>query len=228
MTGEHHEPGLVFITGATGYLGRRLVPALIDRGHPVKALARPASVAKLPPRCVPVPGDALHGLSYAGSIAPARTFVHLVGVPSPSPAKARDFLKVDLASVEAAVAAAMVAGISHFVYVSVAHPAPVMQAYIAARMRAEEIVRSSGMAATFLRPWYVLGPGHQWPRLLLPLYWGLTLIPATKAGAVRLGLVTIHQMIAALVHAVEDPVDGVRVIDVPAIKAAPRRLTPPI
>jgi nucleoside-diphosphate-sugar epimerase len=84
------------------------------------------------------------------------------------------------------------------------------------------------MAATFLRPWYVLGPGHQWPRFLLPLYWALRLIPATKEGAERLGLVTIRQMIAALVHAVEDPVDGVRVIDVPAIRAAPMRLTPPI
>jgi nucleoside-diphosphate-sugar epimerase len=142
MTGENHEAGQVFITGATGYLGSRLVPALIDRGHPVKALARPASVAKLPPRCVPVTGDALHGLTYAASIAPARTFIHLIGVPSPSPAKARDFLRVDLASVEVAVAAAMVAGVRHFVYLSVAHPAPVMQTYIAARMRAEEIVRS--------------------------------------------------------------------------------------
>lgn len=220
-------PAPVFVTGGTGYLGRRLVSALLARGHTVRALARPGSLGRLPPGCEPVTGDALHGLTWAGAIAPARTLVHLVGVPHPSPAKAQDFLRVDLASVDAAVAAAMVAGIHHFIYVSVAHPAPVMQAYVAARQRAEQIIRSSGMAATFLRPWYVLGPGHRWPAALLPMYWLLGMWPGTRESARRLGLVTIGQMIAALVHAVEDPVDGVRVIDVPAIRRAPSRLNPP-
>ena len=87
-------------------------------------------------------------------------------------------------------------------------------------------VRSSGIPATIIRPWYVLGPGHRWPYLLLPVYWILGRIPATRRGTERLGLVTIGQMVAALVHAVEDPVDGVRVIEVPAIREAPGRLTP--
>lgn len=228
MSGGNHDPGQVFITGGTGYQGSRLIPALLDRGHQVKTLARLPSAAKLPPRCLVVLGDALRGMSYAGLIAPARTFVHLVGVSRPRPSKAQDFLRVDLGSVEAAVAAAVVAGIKHFIYVSVAHPAPVMKAYVAARMRAEQVIRSSGMAATLIRPWYVLGPGHQWPRLVTPFYWMLRMIPWTRSGAERLGLVTIDQMVAALVHAVEEPVDGVRVIDVPAIRAAPARLNPPV
>lgn len=221
-------PVRVFMTGATGYVGSRLAAALVGRGHPVKALARPASISRIPDGCEPVAGDALHGLSYAGSIAPSHTFVHLVGVSHPSPAKAEDFLKVDLASVDAAVAAALVANISHFVYVSVAHPAPVMKAYVATRQKAEAIIRASGMAATFVRPWYVLGPGHRWPYALLPMYALLRMIPAMRQGAERLGLVTIGQMVAALVHAVEDPVDGgVRIIDVPAIRQSRSRLNPP-
>ena len=228
MSEGQREPGLVFITGGTGYVGSRLIATLVDRGHSVRALVRPASAARLPARCEAVMGDALHGLSYAGSIAPSVTFIHLVGVSHPSPAKAQEFLRVDLASVDAAVAAAMVANIRHFIYLSVAHPAPVMRAYIAARIRGEDIIRSSGMGATILRPWYILGPGHQWPRALSPLYWILRKIPATRSSAERLGLVTINQMVAALVHAVEDPVDGVRVIDVPAIRAAAARLSPPL
>lgn len=184
----------------------------------MRALVRPGSEGRLPIGCEAVSGDALHGLSYAARVAPADTFVHLVGVSHPSPAKAQEFLRVDLASVAAAVPAAVTAGVSHFVYVSVAHPAPTMHAYIAARTRGEELIRESGLAATLLRPWYVLGPGHWWPAILLPMYWLGELFPSTREGARRLGLVTLRQMLAALVHAVEEPVSGIRVIDVPHIK----------
>jgi hypothetical protein len=55
------------------------------------------------------------------------------------------------------------AGIAHFIYVSVAHPAPAMQAYIAARSACEAESESRGLDATILRPWYVLRPGHRSP-----------------------------------------------------------------
>jgi uncharacterized protein YbjT (DUF2867 family) len=213
-------PRNVFVAGGTGYIGTRLIKALLRRGHQVRALARQGSERKLPAGAVPVTGDALHGISYAGQVPPSDTFVHLVGVSHPSPAKAQDFLRIDLASVQAAVPAAVVAGIRNFVYVSVAHPAPVMRAYVAARMRAEEIIRSSGLAATMIRPWYVLGPGHRWPYAMVPVYWLLKLLPPTRAGALRLGLVTWRQMVSALVYAVEAPSDGLRVMEVPEIRAA--------
>jgi len=55
-------------------------------------------------------------------------------------------------------------------YVSVAHPAPVMNAYIEPRMEVEAAIRAAGLNATILRPWYVLGPRHRWPYVLLPFY----------------------------------------------------------
>jgi uncharacterized protein YbjT (DUF2867 family) len=201
-------------------MGSRLIPLLLDRGHQVRALHRADSASRLPKGCTPIAGDALHGLSYAAKVAPAETFVHLVGVGHPSPAKAQQFISIDLASVVAAVPAAVTAGIKHFVYVSVAQPAPGMRAYVAARSRGESIIRESGLGATFLRPWYVLGPGHRWPALLLPGYWIAELLPTTRNAARRLGLVTIGQMLRALVHAVENPVSGVRVIEVPEIRKA--------
>ncbi|HSD40612.1 MAG TPA: hypothetical protein VLD36_01990 [Burkholderiales bacterium] len=57
--------------------------------------------------------------------------------------------------------AASAAGVRHFVYLSVAQPAPVMHAYIAARAAAETRLRASGLDAPILRPWYVLGRGHR-------------------------------------------------------------------
>jgi len=210
----------VFLTGGSGYIGRRLIRALVQRGHPVRALVRTGSERKLPAGAEAITGDALHGVSYAGQIAPAYSFIHLVGVAHPGPAKAEQFRTIDLASVKAAVPAAVTAGIQHFIYLSVAQPAPVMRAYVETRAEGEALIRESGLNATFLRPWYVLGPGHWWPLLLLPGYWIGELLPATRESARRLGLVTIRQVVRALVHAVEQPALGVKVLDVPKIRQA--------
>jgi uncharacterized protein YbjT (DUF2867 family) len=95
-----------------------------------------------------------------------------------------------------------------------------MRAYVAARARAEQLIRESGLSATFVRPWYVVGPGHWWPVLLLPGYWVAELVPSVRETARRIGLVSLAQMLRALVHAVEQPVSGVRVIEVPEIRRA--------
>jgi uncharacterized protein YbjT (DUF2867 family) len=211
-------PRCVFVTGGTGYLGRALIASLLDRGHRVRALVRPGSEGKLPHGCQIVFGNALNGLSYAEQIRPADTFVQLVGIPHRSRAKAAQFRSVDLASVSGAARAAANARVQHFIYVSVAQPAPVMKACIQVRTECETLVRESGLNATILRPWYVLGPGHRWCYALLPLYRLLELFPATRAGARRLGPVTLEQMTRALVLAVENPCRGLRVVEVPEIR----------
>jgi uncharacterized protein YbjT (DUF2867 family) len=95
-----------------------------------------------------------------------------------------------------------------------------MKAYQQARAEGEAAIREKGLNATFLRPWYVLGPGHWWPLLILPGYWLAQQLPSTRDAALRLGLVTLRQMLAALVWAVENPPEGVRIVDVPGIRAA--------
>jgi uncharacterized protein YbjT (DUF2867 family) len=208
----------VFITGGTGYLGRPLIATLLARGHNVRALVRDGSQHKLPAGCTPVVGDALNGKSYAAQIQPSDTFVQLVGVPHPGPSKAAQFRSIDFTSACGAIAAATQAGVRHFVYLSVAHPAPVMKAYVAVRSECEDRLVASGMNATILRPWYVLGPGHWWPHAVKPFYWLFSLIPSTRAGAQRLGLVTLAQMTAALADAVEHPSNGVRIMEVAEIR----------
>lgn len=208
----------VFITGATGFMGQRLSAELLRRGHTVRGLVRAGSEGRLQPGCEGVTGDPLNAASYRDNVPPSDTFVQLVGVSHPSPAKAAQFRKIDLPSAKAAVSAAASAGVRHFLYVSVAHPAPMMHEYIAARSEAEKAIAGAGLNATILRPWYVLGPGRRWPLLLLPAYWLMEAFPPTRDSARRLELVTIQQMIAAMVDAVEHPPQGIRVLDVPAIR----------
>jgi uncharacterized protein YbjT (DUF2867 family) len=211
-------PHHVFLTGGTGYVGARLAAALCDRGHQVRALIRAGSESKAPPGCELVIANPLEQASFAGQIAPCDTFVQLVGVPHPSPAKAKQFRAIDLVSARASIAAAAEARVRHFIYVSVAQPAPVMKVYQAVRAEAEDALRATGLAATILRPWYILGPGHRWPYLLLPAYKVCELIPQMRAGALRLGLITLQQILGALVYAVENPAPRLRIMEVPEIR----------
>ena len=211
----------VFVTGATGYIGRRLIEALLARGHRVRALVRPESAGRVPAGAITVVGNALEASSFAAAVTPADTIVHLVGTPHPSPSKAAEFQRVDRPSILATVEAARRAGAAHLVYVSVAHPAPVMHAYIEARSAGERAIADAGLTATILRPWYVLGPGHRWPYLLIPFYAVARLIPSKRESARRLGLVTLPQMVNALVRAVENPPrpGQIRILEVPDIQS---------
>ena len=216
----------VLVTGATGYMGIRVIPTLVARGHRVRALTREASRGRVPAGAEAIVGNALDAASIATALRPEDTLLHLVGTPHPSPAKAKEFVDVDLQSVRAAVEAARATGVSHIVYVSVAQPAPMMRAFLEVRAEGERLIRESGVAATILRPWYVLGPGHRWPYALLPLYAVMRLVPRFRDGAERLGLVTIRQMLAAMVNAVESsPRAGeIRVLAVPDIRASEKAL----
>ena len=210
----------VFVTGATGYIASALMPALIARGHHVRALVRRGAWKKLAAGALAIHGDALDAASYREAIRPADTFVHLVGTRHPNPFKAAAFAQVDLVSIKAALAAALSAGVRHFIYLSVAQPAPIMAAYIAVRQQGEALLRESGLAATIVRPWYVLGPGRSWPLLLGPIYGVLERLPATREMAQRLGLVTITEMTAALMNAIENPPAKMQILNVPDIRAA--------
>jgi uncharacterized protein YbjT (DUF2867 family) len=94
-----------------------------------------------------------------------------------------------------------------------------MRAYIAVRQEGERLIRESGLPATILRPWYVLGPGHRWPLLLVPVYAIFSRLPSTRDSAQRLGLVTHEQMLRALIHAVDHPPTDLHVLGVPEIRA---------
>jgi uncharacterized protein YbjT (DUF2867 family) len=211
----------IFVAGGTGYIGRPLIENLVARGFSVDALVREGSHARLASGARPIVGNALDAGTFVTAIPRGATIIHLVGTPHPGPGKAAEFVSVDLASIRAMASAAVTAAARHLVYVSVAHPAPVMRAYIAARAEGEALVRASGIPATILRPWYVLGPGHYWPYMLVPLYGLLRMVPATRVHAERLGLVTRSDMVSALMQAIAaPPAEGVRIVGVPGIRAA--------
>lgn len=215
----------IFLTGATGYVGTRLIPLLLERGHEVTALVRESPVKKVPAGCRVVVGDPLDAETFAESVRGHDTLVQLVGVPKPSPWKGTQFRAIDGPSAQASIAAACKAGVRHMVYISVAQPAPIMRDYLAVRRDCEAAIAAAGLVATILRPWYILGPGHWWPLALQPVYRVLERVPATREAAMRLGLVTIQEMLAALLWSIEQPPVKTRFIDVPEIRRLGRSKT---
>ena len=208
----------VLLTGGTGYIGRRLISQLVTRGHRVLAVVRAGSESKVPAGADVVIADVRSRESISPHVTAGCVVVHLVGTPHPSPSKAAEFEALDYVAAHECLAAAKAGGARHFVYVSVAHPAPIMHAYVNVRIRVEAELRESGLPHTIIRPWYVLGPGHRWPYFMIPLYWIWGMIPSTRDAARRLGLVTLANMLATLAWAVDTAGDQSRVLDVPDIR----------
>jgi len=93
-----------------------------------------------------------------------------------------------------------------------------MEDYQRCRAEAESAIRSSDLASTFIRPWYVVGPRHYWPLFLQPIFKILEWIPSTAEKAKALRLVYLNQMMKVLVYAIENPPQGIRVIEIADIR----------
>ena len=210
----------VFITGGTGYIGSRLIKILLDSGFKVSALVRPQSVKKLPAGCVPVIADPFDASTYVNSVDEGSVLVHLLGVSHPGPKKKSLFYSVDLASLKASVEATKKARVKHFVYMSVAqYPSKIMADYQEVRRQGEAAIMESGMVSTFIRPWYVVGPGHYWPLLFNPIFKLLEIIPNTAVQARSLALVSLKQMLLTLKNVIsKEPQARHNIIEIKDIK----------
>lgn len=107
-------PGRILLTGATGAIGGRLLPALLDGGAPVRALVRRPERAGLPPTVEVVPGDVFadRGLDAAlEGVDVAYYLVHAMGRGNRG-----DFAELDRRGARAFGAAAERAGVRRLVY----------------------------------------------------------------------------------------------------------------
>ena len=193
----------VFVTGGTGYVGTRLVRRLLKNRYRVLVLTRAGSEQKVPAGAEIISADPFDAASFRQFIPRNSIFVQLLGVAHPSPAKAKQFEEIDLRSVKTSADAAKHAGVSHFIYISVAmSPSRLMAAYQAVRHEGEAYCKRQDLNCTFIRPWYVLGPGHWWPVLLFPFYGIAELVPSWRKKARAKALVTINQLLTTLLYAI--------------------------
>lgn len=197
-------------------MGRRLIPRLLERGHRVRAIA-PAGIGR----------EASLGLREGDRKRARRGVARQTGAPLRhlcAPGRRGPSLSLQGASVPR--------GRSRVVPFRGGRRASERDLALRLRerraagtgdegLRASARGRGGASAGTRLPrhlPQTLLGPGHRWPYLLLPGYWLLERLPATRETALRIGLVTLEQMMTALVQAVENPPSGVRIVDVAGIR----------
>jgi uncharacterized protein YbjT (DUF2867 family) len=147
------------VTGATGYVGGRLVPRLLDEGFAVRALARtPDKLAGVPWRDKI---DVARGdLTDAASLTDAFADVDVVYYLVHSMGTAKDFAADERRAAENVVTAARATGVRRIVYLSGLHPESAqLSPHLASRTKVGEILIASGIETVVLQAGVVVGSG---------------------------------------------------------------------
>jgi len=152
-------PKPILVTGATGYVGGRLVPRLLDAGHRVRVLVRdPARLRGRPwlGRVEIATGDALDASSLTEALCGISTVYYLIhGVQGGKVNAERD-----LTMARNFAAAARQAGVEHIIYLGeLVDPASNLSPYLRARHETGHILRSSGVPVTEFRAGMIVGSG---------------------------------------------------------------------
>lgn len=153
----------ILIVGATGYVGGRLVPQLLDAGYRVRAMDR--SLAKLEgrpwgshPQVELIEGNVLDLESLRNAVKGCAAGYYLVHSMNPN---SKDFAQTDRAAAENMVSAAAAAGLERLIYLGGLGRAddPNLSEHLKSRHEVARIFQTGPVPATVLRAAMILGSG---------------------------------------------------------------------
>ena len=146
----------VLVTGATGFVGSRLTPALVDRGHDVVALVRDAASYDAPAGVGVVEGDLLEPGSFAAALEGVEAAFYLVH----SMGAGAGFEERDRRAAENFAAAASAASVERVVYLGgLGADRDDLSAHLRSRRAVERVLADGDYALTTLRAAIVIGAG---------------------------------------------------------------------
>jgi uncharacterized protein YbjT (DUF2867 family) len=145
----------VFVTGGTGFVGQRVISALVEAGADVTVLVRPDNEEKLGAlrrHVHMVPGDVWNSASLKGRSRGHGAVIHLVGSLRAQPARGLTFHQLNLVSARNTIGMAVSDGVPFFVMLSaVGRPPGVSIEYLRSKREAEEYLRNSGLWWSIVR-----------------------------------------------------------------------------
>jgi NADH dehydrogenase len=197
----------VFVTGGSGFVGIRLLPALLDRGHAVTALDRTGVLRRQVPdarRLRIVTADLLASSSYSHALQGSDVVVHLAAATGR--ATRQDHVRVNAEGTETLLESSRGAGVPRFLFVSsiaAGFPDRRHYPYAQAKLRGEQAVGRSGLAFAILRPTMIFGPGSAVLAGLEALA-ALPVLPVFGDGRTLVQPVHVDDVVRAIVQVIEE------------------------
>ncbi|GAA1445302.1 SDR family oxidoreductase [Leifsonia poae] len=202
------------VTGATGYIGGRLVPRLLADGFDVRVLVR--SPQKLTD--VPWAGDvevATGDLHDAGSVAAAMADVDVVYYLVHSMRASGDFDEEEAGAARTVADAAERAGVSRIVYLGALHPTGVeLSRHLRSRVAVGRILLDSAVPTVVLQAGVVIGSGSASFEMIRHLTEVLPYMPAPRWVRNRIQPIAIRDVLFYLRAAADLPPDVDRAFDI--------------
>lgn len=202
------------VTGATGYIGGRLVPRLLDAGFAVRALARnPDKLASVPwrGRIEVAKGD----LGDSSSLEAAFEGVDIVYYLVHSMGLAKDWAAEERRAAQNVVAAARRAGVRRIVYLSGLHPEGTeLSKHLTSRTTVGEILIASGIETLVLQAGVVVGSGSASFEMIRHLTDRLPVMTTPKWVHNKIQPIAIRDVLHYLVAAATCPVPSSRTWDI--------------
>ncbi|MEO8586441.1 MAG: NAD-dependent epimerase/dehydratase family protein [Acidobacteriota bacterium] len=209
--------GLVLLTGATGYLGEKLLPRLIASGRKVRCLLLPTD-EKNPSRLYPcevIRGDLSDPKGLDSIMEGVEAVIHSAALMPPGDSE--QIRKVNVGGTAALLKIARSRGVRRFVYLSaVSAIYPIKNAYGRSKAEAEALVAASGLEFTILRltMLYGEGGGFHFAKLVelmekIPLFF-----PVLGPGLARLQPVFLDDAVRAVEIALTSQAAVGRTLDV--------------
>ncbi len=166
------------VTGATGYVGGRLVERLLEEGRPVRALARDPSRVEPRAGVEAARGDILSGEGVRAAMEGCEVAYYLVHSMEAASGGDGDFSSRDRRAAENFAAAARDAGVARVVYLGGIVPQSGLPSpHLASRLEVERILLESAPHPTALRASILIGAGSSSFRMLVRLVERLRLLP---------------------------------------------------
>jgi len=200
--GRHEAMTRVLLTGATGYVGGRLRPALEQRGVALRCLVRrPRDLqGRVAPSTEIVEGDLLRGETLTGPLSGTDTAYYLVH----SMGSGEDFAERDRLAAENFGRAAREAGVSRIVYLGgLGDSASPLSRHLASRQETGDRLRASGVPVVEFRASVVIGSGSLSFEMIRALVERLPVMICPRWVSAETQPIAVEDVLAYLLAALE-------------------------